>query len=466
MLGGTGKSSRSLRRILVSDNFDVAVDHKHHKHDGAATAPGREKAVFPSDRSKTRPALSGSLTFASMHSGKKTSAVGTCIKKASSSLETVDDFWWSILSLLVILAWSCLCAWGGIYLNDHPDTSQIWIDWISGMTEPVRFLGVLFVFALIFRFNSESNFFVDDLPCLPFFMLLTRLTPYPSITACYGRWYDGRVTWGKIISNVIDLHQMTRSWNVDTDMPYPDTFSRLLITLVYATMDQLRGYSLTDPEGNGKYLFVRHFITKEELDDLKDNPCWEPHYILDCLRALMTKGYGHNKDAGMAYIYDANHKVHGQLLRCYDNAFCRIHGLIGDCIRIRSAVLPRYYDIIHHAPFYLYFLIAPVAWSVKMGWMLPIVVSLLSFLTLAIINLGTELAEPFGKDIVDLPLETYCRTVEVQILEANNRSARFGYDFAENANKHTLELTKRKEGGPQRKMGNVSFTDDEMLDKV
>ena len=49
---------------------------------------------------------------------------------------------------------------------------------------------------------------------------------------------------------------------------------------------------------------------------------------------------------------------------------------------------------------------------------------------LAINNLGTELAEPFGKDIVDLPLETYCRTVEVQILEANNRSVRFGFDFA------------------------------------
>ena len=107
---------------------------------------------------------------------------------------------------------------------------------------------------------------------------------------------------------------MTRNWNIDATMPYPDTFSRLLITLVYATMDQLRGYSLTDPEGNGKYLFARHFITKEELDDLRDNPCWEPHYFLDQLRALMTKGYGHNKDAGMAFIYDANHKVHGPAL--------------------------------------------------------------------------------------------------------------------------------------------------------
>jgi hypothetical protein len=166
MLGGTKNSSRSLRRILVSDNFDVAADRKHHD-DGAATSPGREKAVFPSDRSKTKPALSGSLTFASMHSGKKTNAVGTCIKKVSSSLDSVDDFWWSILSLLVILAWSCLCAWGGIYLTNHRDTSQTWIDWISGMTEPVRFLGVLFTFALIFRFNSECNLSTLTFALLP-----------------------------------------------------------------------------------------------------------------------------------------------------------------------------------------------------------------------------------------------------------------------------------------------------------
>ena len=250
---------------------------------------------------------------------------------------------------------------------------------------------------------------------------------------------------------------MTRNWNVDTALEYPDTFTRLLITLVYATMDQLRGYCLSDPEGSGTYLYARHFLTKEELDDLKDHPCWQPHYILDLLRALMTKGYGHNKDPGMAYIFDANHKVHGQLLRCYDNAFVKLHGLIGDCIRIRSAVLPRYYDIIHHALFYLYFFIAPVAWSVSMGWMLPIVIFLLSFLTLAIINLGTELAEPFGEDLVDLPLETYCRTVEVQILEANNRSARFGFDFAEKTTLHTAELAKRVEASRKRK--HISFSD-------
>ena len=151
MLGGTSRSSRSLRRILVSDNFEVAADRKH-RDDSAATSP---------DKSKTKPALSGSLTFQSMQPAKKKNAVGTCVKKVSSSLESVDHIWWSILSLLAILAWSCFCAWGGIYLNNHRDSSQIWIDWIGGMTEPVRFLGVLFTFALIFRFHSESIFLLS-----------------------------------------------------------------------------------------------------------------------------------------------------------------------------------------------------------------------------------------------------------------------------------------------------------------
>ena len=146
MLGGA-RSSRSLRRILVSDNFDVAAERKH-GDEGAAVSP---------DRSKTKPELTGSLTFQSMHVPKKRNAIGACVKKVSSCLESVNHIWWSILSLLAILAWSCFCAWGGIYLNNHRDSSQIWIDWIGGMTEPVRFLGVLFTFALIFRFHSESN---------------------------------------------------------------------------------------------------------------------------------------------------------------------------------------------------------------------------------------------------------------------------------------------------------------------
>ena len=45
--------------------------------------------------------------------------------------------------------------------------------------------------------------------------------------------------------------------------------------------------------------------------------------------------------------------------------------------------------------------------------------------------------------------------------EANNRSVRFGFDFAEKATQHTVELAKRMEKGRKgRNMGNVSFSDD------
>eukprot|EP00957_Ditylum_brightwellii_P077139 5862496-Ditylum_brightwellii.AAC.1 len=41
---------------------------------------------------------------------------------------------------------------------------------------------------------------------------------------------------------------------------------------------------------------------------------------------------------------------------------------------------------------------------------------------MVIIHMGTALVDPFGTDIVDLPLERFCETVEIQIHSINKRS--------------------------------------------
>ena len=61
-------------------------------------------------------------------------------------------------------------------------------------------------------------------------------------------------------------------------------------------------------------------------------------------------------------------------------------------------------------------------------------------MSLALINLGTDLVDPFGFDLVDLPLENYCATIDAQIKEAGDRR-RVRTKFASKSNAKGLSNT-------------------------
>eukprot|EP00957_Ditylum_brightwellii_P161556 12300604-Ditylum_brightwellii.AAC.1 len=65
---------------------------------------------------------------------------------------------------------------------------------------------------------------------------------------------------------------------------------------------------------------------------------------------------------------------------------------------------------------------APIVWSVTIGWFSPILSGISSGIITVIIHMGTALVDPFGTDIVDLPLNRFCETIEIQIHSINKRS--------------------------------------------
>lgn len=148
-------------------------------------------------------------------------------------------------------------------------------------------------------------------------------------------------------------------------------------------------------------------LSQEELDDIEGHPCWQPHYALDMLRAIMSHGHKAARDRANIMLLPYDHNAFGQPFFFFEGEITKLHDLIGEAIRVRSAGLPKSYDLLHHLLFYTYFILAPMAWAPPMGWMLPFVIFVVSLICLALINLGTDLVDPFGFDLVDLPLESY-----------------------------------------------------------
>ena len=295
-------------------------------------------------------------------------------------------------SLFIIVGWSCLCTWWTLDALEHSEpgsTGEQWLEWLIGAGNRFRVAGILFVFAVVFRFNR-----------------------------CYDRWWEGRVLWERIITASLDLGRMNRAYISDDE--YADRFSRFIVVFAYTCKALLRGNPLAHPLEAGEELIRKGYLTREELDDMADYETSQPHYCLEMLTAILVESYFPEK----ALVFDANHKTHSQILRGLDSGITRMGTCIGAAIRVHAAGLPESYDAMQYLIFYFYFFLAPIFFAPTVGWALPILLGFESLIIMLIVAMGTALVDPFGDDKVDLPLNLFCLTIETSIAQIDQRAKR------------------------------------------
>ncbi|KAL7539907.1 hypothetical protein ACHAWF_006532 [Thalassiosira exigua] len=298
------------------------------------------------------------------------------------SLDDSKLYFASCITLPIV--WSCVCAWFSRWLrararDDPGGEAFFWLEDIQNSRHAITVLGTLFVFTLVFRFNT-----------------------------CYDRWWDARVYWGDIISRCLDLNMMNRRWIANEELG--DRLSRYIVAYAYACKALLRGTSLAEDGGDGKALTQRGVLTAEELTHIHYNPCWQPHYFLDLIREVIV--LAHKVPGGKGITVDENNKVHGQFFRCFDGIIKQMTDIIGDAVRTRASGLPPTYDAITMLSFFTFFILAALVWSASIGWMTPLLVGFTSTVIMLLIVMGSKLVDPFGYDKVDIPMEAFCETIE------------------------------------------------------
>lgn len=155
---------------INSDNNPRNMDHK-----------------VSNEASSLRVALSKSQQYGGMSGRHLVNDNGSSETRPHQVLhETIMNFiqdsnFWSVVSVLFIVGWSCVCAWGSIKLKaiaaDSPGgRAALWLEWISGIEAIVGVLGVLFTFSLVsfavsmrgsymcFSTCMATNFYLDDKP--------------------------------------------------------------------------------------------------------------------------------------------------------------------------------------------------------------------------------------------------------------------------------------------------------------
>lgn len=303
-----------------------------------------------------------------------------------------------VISLGAILGWTCVCTyymeqWNAQVALDEEEYADIkrWIHWFD--ETDVRMIGSLFVFSLVFRFNQ-----------------------------CYNRWWQGRMLWGEIIQNCLDFSRKTTLWV--RDKAFADRLNRYIVVFPYAAKAQLRGLSLTDESESGQSLVDRGFLTQDELEFLRENPCWEPEFFLDLMRATVAKiilAQWERAPDEQVLILPHSNRIHDRLFPPLDKAIYDLGNSIGEGVSVRSAGLPRSYDTVHYIFFWIYFLLAPMAEAATIGWLAPVVLGFSACIIMTLMDMGTAMVDPFGTDLVDLPIERFCETIEAQVLTIQRR---------------------------------------------
>ena len=101
-----------------------------------------------------------------------------------------------------------------------------------------------------------------------------------------------------------------------------------------------------------------------------------------------------------------------------DTSLTALTAAAASCERIKHTPIPFSYTLLLHRTAYLYCFLLPFGLVDTTGFMTPFVVGIVAYTFFGLDALGDEIEEPFGMASNDLPLDTLCRGIEINLRES------------------------------------------------
>lgn len=217
-------------------------------------------------------------------------------------------------------------------------------------------------------------------------------------SASYDRYWEGRKLWGLLVVETRSLTRQILSL-VNDDSPDAKEEKQKVVKMISAFCwvlnDQLREKSGTE--------HVSRLLSPGQAEQLK-NKKFQPNIILGFIADWLKE---QNKKGNIDTI----------VLTSMDHQLNQFSNILGGCERIHNTPLPFAYSVLLHRTVYLYCFWLPFGLVDTLGWMMPLIVLLISYTFIALDAIIQEIGDPFGEEENDLALNTICRTIEFSIFE-------------------------------------------------
>ena len=209
------------------------------------------------------------------------------------------------------------------------------------------------------------------------------------INTANDRWWEARKLWGQLINELRNLSLKTHA-HVALSPAERHHFANLLAGFANALRLHLRGQDDTEPLPGLE-------LQKEKLRHL-------PGFVANLIHQSLADWNRQGKLRETVWVLD----VHARALM----------DICGACERIRNTPTPASYRALLRGAIAVNIMTGPWVAATEMGWWgLPAFAVGTGFL-LGIELTAESIEEPFGGDGDDLPLRTYCQTIETFVRAA------------------------------------------------
>lgn len=225
-------------------------------------------------------------------------------------------------------------------------------------------------------------------------------------TTAYNRFWEGRKLWGELVICARTLSRQCQSFIrvplvLDPRNRVGDVRVRMVhraIAHAHALRSQLRGH-----QDDGA---LERWLTAEEWFAMRNHPL---NFRSDAL--MLANGHDLSDSLRKGWIDPV-------LAAQIDNTFTAMTAAAASCERIRHTPIPFSYMLLLHRTAYMYCFLLPFGLVDTTGFMTPFVVGIVAYTFFGLDALGDELEEPFGVESNDLPLDAFCRGIEISLCQS------------------------------------------------
>jgi ion channel-forming bestrophin family protein len=212
--------------------------------------------------------------------------------------------------------------------------------------------------------------------------------------ASYDRFWEGRRQWGSIINECRNLARASRAF-LGRERELFEGIVRWTIALPYAIMNSLRGTSGIGP--------IADELPADEAAAVR-----AANHPPLAISARISERIAEAASRGAISDYVA---------MTLDQNVQQLVDYLGACERIYKTPLPFVYVVHLRRALIVYCFTLPFALVDAYGWWTIPATLLVAYLFFGIEEIGVEIENPFGHDDNDLPLETFCETIERNLRE-------------------------------------------------
>lgn len=210
----------------------------------------------------------------------------------------------------------------------------------------------------------------------------------------YDRWWEGRRKWGELVNDsrnfAVKLSSILR------DKEDIDYFKRHIVNYVYATKEHLR---------NG-VKFEELDLSKEEIDKLSNTS----HVPVAIVQTMYTK----------LNVLSSTSQITQEEFLALDKNLNTFIDVVGACERIKNTPIPFSYSLFIKKFIFIYVTTLPLAFVNQFGYFSSLIATFVFYVLVSMEVLAEEIEDPFGEDDNDLPTDTICERIKINVEEVLN----------------------------------------------